>query len=228
MYLNVIQVSESLGAPESEVVNWVREEGLPAIEDRGRLLFDRAQVADWAAARGLGARAGFLAASAGRTSGVSLGRLLRIGGVWREVASGEVISILARVLERLPGATPAARQLLTKRLHSPTGLTWTPLSRGVCLPHFRERIALGGDAGLLAALLLTEPLTLAEPPADGTPATRLLFFIAPTPQAHLEILAQLSFALSRGPFRQALMEGAADEALLAALEAPAVSQRGEA
>src|SRR5512137_2079479 len=61
MYLNLIQIAESFGVSESVVEGWIRDEGLPHTPDRGRLLFDRAQVAQWAAARGLAAQAGFLA-----------------------------------------------------------------------------------------------------------------------------------------------------------------------
>lgn len=63
MYLNIIRlaVAESFGVEQSVVENWVRTDGLTAIEDRGRLLFDRRRVVDWAATRGLVAKAGFLA-----------------------------------------------------------------------------------------------------------------------------------------------------------------------
>ena len=61
MCLNLIQIAESFGVSETVVEGWIRDEGLPHTPDRGRLLFDRAQVADWAAKRGLAAQAGFLA-----------------------------------------------------------------------------------------------------------------------------------------------------------------------
>ena len=62
MYLNVIELAESFGVEESVVEGWIRDEGLPFVPDRGRLLFDRAQVIEWAAQRGRAAKAGFLAA----------------------------------------------------------------------------------------------------------------------------------------------------------------------
>ena len=61
MYLNLIQIAESFGVSESVAEGWIRDEGLPHTLDRGRFVFDRAQVAHWAAARGLAAQAGFLA-----------------------------------------------------------------------------------------------------------------------------------------------------------------------
>ena len=61
MYLNVVQLAESFGVDEHTVDGWIREDGLPCVRDRDRLLFDRGQVVAWAAARGLAAKAGFLA-----------------------------------------------------------------------------------------------------------------------------------------------------------------------
>src|ERR1017187_1600821 len=98
MYLNIIQLAESFGVEESVVESWVRKEGLPAIEDRNRLLFDRNQVVDWAAARGLAAKAGFLAA--GRAANLTARRLeplLRAGGIWRDVPAATVREVMESI-----------------------------------------------------------------------------------------------------------------------------------
>lgn len=218
MYLNVIQLAESFGVEESVVEGWVRNEALPAIEDRGRLLFDRVQVVAWAAERGRVAKAGFLAPSRPATSpGRSLDALLRVGGIWRDVRAAEIVNTLERIVAALPGTTPEVRKILSQRLHAPGGITWAPVGGGLALPHLRAHVALGRDSGLLAVILLRDALPLNEPPPDGVPVTRLLFFIAPSPRAHLELLAQLSSALKRGPLRERLLNAASDEQLFAAL-----------
>ena len=105
MYLNVVQLAESFGVDERVVDGWIRNEGLPCVHDRGRLLFDRAQVVAWAADRGLAARAGFLAPE--RTAlrpGRRLEPLLRTGGIWRDVpARGQRREESTRLLQCLPG-----------------------------------------------------------------------------------------------------------------------------
>lgn len=218
MYLNVIQLAESLGVEESVVQGWVRNEGLPAIEDRGRLLFDRAQVAQWAAERGLAARTGFLAPTRTASSPARrLEPLLRAGGLWRDVPANEILSTLERVVNTLPGATPEVRRILAQRLHAPNGITWAPVGNGLALPHLRAHVTLGRDAGLLALLFLRDGLSLGEPPSDGLPVTRLLFFVAPSPRAHLELLAQLSAALTSGSLRQLVLTAAPDAEIFAAL-----------
>jgi nitrogen PTS system EIIA component len=218
VYLNIIQLAESFGVEENVVEGWVRNESLPAIEDRGRLLFDRRQIVDWAAERGLVAKAGFLSPVRSASSpGRRIEALLRTGGIWRDVPSTEVVNVLERVVAVLPGATPEVRRILSQRLQAPGGLTWAPVGGGLALPHLRAHVALGRDSGLLAILFLRDALPLAEAPPDGVPVKHLLFFIAPSPRAHLEMLGQFSAALTRGPLRDLLLKGAADAELFTAL-----------
>jgi len=218
MYLNVVQIAESFGVTENVVESWIRNEGLPHIPDRGRLLFDRAQVANWATAHGLAAQAGFLALAAPAVSGVlKLEPLLRTGGIWRDVVPAQLTAVLGRIVAALPGATPPVRQLLAQRLHAPDGVTHAPVGGGFALPHMSTRVALGRDSGTVALVLLNGELTLPEPPPDGVPVTRLLFFIAPSPRAHLDLLGRLSRALTRGPLRELIVKGAPDEEIFNAI-----------
>jgi PTS system nitrogen regulatory IIA component len=212
MYLNVVQIAESFGVSENVVENWIRNDGLPHIPDRGRLLFDRAQVADWATAHGLAAQAGFLAPAASAVAGGwQLEPLLRAGGIWRSVAPAQLTEVLGKIVGALPGATPPVRALLAQRLRAPGGVTTAPVGGGFALPHMSTRVALGRDSGTVALLLLSEAMVLPEPPPDGVPVTRLLFFIAPSPRAHLDFLARLSRSLGRGPLRELILRGAPDE-----------------
>src|SRR5437867_4271900 len=113
MYLNLIQLEESFGVSESVVEGWIRDEGLPHTPARGRLLFDRSQVAEWAAKRGLVPKAGFLSlATSALGTQLRLGPLLRAGGIWRDVPAVELPAIFERIVTSLPGATPPVRQLL--------------------------------------------------------------------------------------------------------------------
>jgi PTS system nitrogen regulatory IIA component len=225
MYLNVVQLAESFGVAESVIEGWVRNEGLPHVPERGHLLFDRAQVATWAAQRGLASKVGFLAPETPH-AGRQLEPLLRAGGIWRDVAAPELQGALETVVGRLPGTTPAVRQLLLQRVRSPGGIVWAPIGGGLALPHLRLPVALGRESGILAMLFLREPLELREPGPDERPVARLLFFIAPSPRAHLELLAQLSAALTRGGLRRLVLDAAPDAELFASLapsDAPGAS-----
>jgi len=220
MYLNLIQVAESFGVSEKVVESWIHDEGMPCTPDRGRLLFDRAQVAEWAAERGLGARAGFLAPEKSTlTSPLRAGPLLRAGGIWRGVPATEVPNVFERIITGLPGATPPVRQLLGQRMKAKGGVTMAPIGGGFALPHPSARITLGRDSGIIALLLLRDALSLDEPPADGVPVTCLFFFIAPSPRAHLNLLARLSRDLTRSSLREVVQMGAPDEEIFKIVEA---------
>jgi nitrogen PTS system EIIA component len=218
MYLNLIQIAESFGVAESVVHGWIRGDNLPHTPDRGRLLFDRAQVADWAAHRGLAAHAGFLAPqTAALETGARIGPLLRAGGIWRDVPAEELPAIFERIVIALPGATPPIQQLLSQRLRAKGGVTMAPIGGGFALPHPRMRITLGHDSGTVAFLFLRGALPLDRTSPDEEPISRLLFFLAPSPRAHLDLLGRLSRALA-GPLRELLIRRAADEEIFRTVE----------
>jgi PTS system nitrogen regulatory IIA component len=218
MYLNLTQIAESFGVSERVVEGWIRNEGLPHTPDRGRLLFDRAQVATWAATRGLAAHAGFLAPEASHiTTTWRIESLLRLGGIWRDVAPGAVTDVFRQIVTSLPGATPALRVLLAQRLQAPGGVAFAPIGGGFALPHPSMRVTLGRESGVIALLFLREALVLDEPVPDPAPITRLIFFIAPSPRAHLDLLGRLSRILSRAPVRELLLRGETDEEIFRAM-----------
>lgn len=220
MYLNLIQIAESFGVSETTVEGWIRNEGLPHTLDRGRLVFDRNQVANWATARGLAAQAGHLApVNPALSAALQLGPLLRSGGIWRDVPAAGVVDVFERIVGSLPGSTPPIRQFLALQLRAKGGVTYAPIGGGFALPHLRTRVALGRDSGTMALVLLRDALALEEPCPDAAPVTRLIFFIAPSPRAHLDILGRLSRTLARGPLREMMASGARDEEMLQAVEA---------
>lgn len=220
MYLNLVQIAESFGVSEGVVESWVRDEGMPHTPERGRLLFDRAQVVQWAAARGLATKVGFLTPeqSAFRT-GCELAPLLRTGGIHRDVPAVAVLDVLGQVVGAMPGVTQPVQQLLRQRLCAPGGVVWAAVGDGFALPHLSTRVALGRDSGTLALLLLRDPVTQAGPTPDDIPVMRLLFFVAPSPRAHLDVIGRLTRALSQGPLREVILKGASDGEIVAAVAA---------
>jgi PTS system nitrogen regulatory IIA component len=181
------------------------------------LIFDRAQVAQWAAAHGLAAQAGFLAPEATVfATGCQLQPLLKAGGIWRDISASEVEKTIAGLVAALPGTLPPVRLLLSQRLLARGGITWAPIGGGFALPHPSARIALGRDSGTLALLMLRDEF---HAPDDDTPITRMFFFIAPSPRAHLDLLGRLSRLLVGGTVRELVLARAKDEEIFSALSA---------
>lgn len=215
MYLNLVQLAESFGVSEKTVEGWIRNEGLPHTPDRGVLLFDRVQVAHWATARGLAAQAGFLASEKpGLATVLQLAPMLRTGGIRRDVSPAGLGDVFGKVAEALPGTTPQVRGMLAQRFRAAGGVTMAPVGGGIALPHPTTRVSLGRESGIMALILLAEPLPPQPMRVDEVPIIRLIFFIAPSPRAHLDMVGRLSRMLMAGALRDALDAGAKDEAIL--------------
>jgi PTS system nitrogen regulatory IIA component len=218
MYLNLEQIAESLGVSEKVVQDWIKNEDLPHVSDRGYVFFDRAQVAKWAAGRGLAAQAGFLAAEKGTfTTEFRLDAMLRAGGIWRDVPAASVRDVFARVLASLPGLSPSVRALLSQRLQSAHGISWATVGAGYALPHFDSQVSVGRDSGAVALILLRDELVTTEPRIDNVPVTRLFFFVPPSPRAHLDMLGRLARVLASGAVHELLTHGASDEEIVRAV-----------
>jgi len=219
MYLNLVQVAESLGVSEAVVEGWIRNEGLPHTPDRGMFLFDRSQVAHWAVTRGLAVQAGLLARSVDEAAvELSLGALLRAGGVRRDIEPSAVPKAYGRIAMNLPGVSMPVREFLAERFRQPGNVTTAPVGVGYALPHPHSRVALGRDSAVLSLLLLNGPYSVARP-VDDVPVTRLFFFIAPSPRTHLQLIGQLSRLLLSGAFEPVVARGGSDDDLLAIVDA---------
>lgn len=201
MYLNLIQIAESLGVTEHVITDWVRKEGMPHVHDRGRILFEQSQVMEWAAKRGLAAHSGFLSESApAQAEALSLPDLLRRGGIWRDVRPDDLPGVFGHIVANLPGLAAPVRTMLTQRLGAPNGITIAPVGDGFALPHPTMRVSLGEHSALVALILLVAPHAAIETP-DGIPITRLLFFISPTPRLHVTMLGLLARSIATGIFQ---------------------------
>ena len=219
MFINLVQLAESFGVSEKVIEGWIRHEGLPHTPDRGRMIFDRAQVAQWAATRGLATKAGFLAPEATTVmGGLRLEPLLRTGGIWRDVPANGISAVVERVVISLPGIAPAIGKMLTQRFGAKGGLTIAPVGGGFALPHPASRISLGRESGTIALIMLREPLAFTEPQVDDVPVTRMLFFLAPSARAHLELLGRLSRLLACPSLLALVSGGASDEEIYRAFE----------
>lgn len=214
MYINLIQIAESFGVSEHVITEWVRKDGMPHVHDRDRILFERSQVMDWAASHGLGLQGGFLSEPApSLANSRELATLLRRGGIWRDVNAADLGRVFERIMRSLPGLPAAVSNMLVQRILAPGGINAAPVGDGFALPHPAMRVALGETCALVALIQLNTAWSTVQPP-DGTPVTRLLFFISPTPRLHVNMLGLLARSIASGMLRQALDSGADDETLL--------------
>jgi PTS system nitrogen regulatory IIA component len=109
--------------------------------------------------------------------------------------------------------------MLAQRFRANGGVTMAPVGGGYALPHPSTRVTLGRDSGAVALILLRDALALQELRVDDEPVTRLLFFIAPSPRAHLDLVGKLSRLLMRGTLRGVLDKGGTDEEIFQSVAA---------
>lgn len=224
MYLNLIQIAESFGVSEHNVLDWVRREGMPHVHDRGRILFEQAPVMEWAAQRGLAAHTGFLAEQSAQSAQLALLPLLRRGGIWRDVAASSVNLIFENIVLKLPGLSLPVQRLLIQRLCAPGGVTMAPVGNGFALPHPSMRVSLGEHCALVALIMLNEALAETQTP-DGRPITRMLFFISPTPRQHVNMLGLLARSISSGALLQ-INAAMSDHEIYQAMDKVSASAQG--
>ena len=211
MYLNLIQVAESFGVTEKVVDGWLRNRRLSASHATGIVAFclivfkcqngPRIPRSPLREPVFLAPEKSILSTNLPRPNS-----LLHAGGIWRDVPAAEAPNLFERIVSALPGATPPVRQLLSQRLRAPGGVTMAPIGGGFALPHPSTRITLGRNSGTVALLFMRDAMALSKEMADGVPITRLFFFIAPSPRAHLDLLGRLSRNLGAGLLRELLLE----------------------
>jgi PTS system nitrogen regulatory IIA component len=148
-----------------------------------------------------------------------LSALLKSGGIWRDVPANDAPAAFQRIVNALPGVPAPVRNLLGQKVGAKGGVTIAPVGGGFALPHPSTRITLGRDSGLLSLILLREPLSQIDSVVDDLPVNRLLFFIAPSPRAHLDLIGRLSRFLSQGVLHDLLDQNAKDEAIFQAFDA---------
>lgn len=143
----------------------------------------------------------------------SVAPLLRVGGIWRDVAAADLLDVFGRVAEALPGASAPIRTMLAQRFREPGGVTIAPVGGGYALPHPGTRVSLGRDSGAMALILLNDPLPPQDLRVDEVGITKLMFFIAPSPRAHLDIVGRISRLVAAPTLRDALDQKADDETI---------------
>lgn len=196
MYLNITQLTESFGVSERTVLDWVRQEKMPHVQDQGRVLFEQTQVTEWAAKKGLLVQAGFLSEQPNQSLFSTLAPLLRRGGIWRDVPPPKINGVFSSILNKL-SLPQAIQDLFMQRMSMPNGVALTPVGRGFALPHPSTRLFLGKDYMLIALILLNRPYA-GVTTSDNEPITRMFFFIAPTPRQHMNMLAMLARSIATG------------------------------
>ncbi len=216
MKLTVSEAASLLGSPEQRVYDWIEEKELPAQKIRGQYRINRTDLLEWATQHNIGVAPRAFRQDRGTPS---LADALRAGGVHHRIEGSDLATILRNIVELLPIADDADREMLLPILLSRHSLGVTPVGEGIAIPHVRTPIILAPTNAVLALSFLTMPLDLHAP--DDQPIDTFFLLICPTIHVHLAMLAKLAYGLKDQTFRAAVRQRASAEEIVriaAALE----------
>jgi PTS system nitrogen regulatory IIA component len=187
-------------------------EGLPAQRLDDQLRVNRAELLEWATARGI-AVSGELFGAEMPAAMPQLSEALAAGGVVHDLPGSDKTAVLRALVGvmRLPEGVD--RDFLLSVLEAREALGSTGIGDGIAIPHPRNPIVLRVRAPLVTLCFLQQPVDFAA--LDGKPVYALFSLISPTPKLHLHLLSRLAYVL-RDERCKAAIARRADEATILA------------
>lgn len=218
MKLTVKEAAQLLGATESDVYRWVKQQAIPCHRVNDSYRFHKAELLEWATVRGI--RVDPEAFSASRRSvdqdASWLVAALRFGRVYHDVEGCDRESALSAIVSRMPLANDADRELLFNVLLAREALGSTGIGEGIAIPHVRSPVVLPTDQPAITLCFLAQPIDFAA--IDESPVHTFFSMVTTTIRSHLHLLSRLSAALQDPGFRKAVAERAPEEIILAEAE----------
>ena len=215
MNLTVRDIGRLLGVPEETVYRWLKEGAIPAYRIQEQYRFDRAEILEWATARGLSLSPHLFDEPAPKDSAPPRGRLaaaLAAGKIHYGVGGSDRASVLREVVGLLPLPKEADRSFLLEMLLARENLGSTALGHGIAIPHPRFPVIVPPSPDLLALCFLERPIDFHAP--DGEPVGTLFVLISSGVKGHLALLSRLAFALKDPDTMDLLKRKAEPDAIL--------------
>ncbi len=203
MDLSVREVAQLLGVTEKTVHRWLREKAIPAHRLHDQFLFNRVEIQEWAAGRGLKLSPTILGQAGAPESASSLRAAIERGGIHFRVP-GKTSEEVLDAVTRLPGIPEGAnRALLRELLVGREALMSTGIGGGIAIPHPRDPLVVQVREPVVLACFLEHPVDFHA--VDGAPVRVLFTLLSPSIRAHLQMLSRLTYAL-HDPALSALLE----------------------
>ena len=217
MQITVREAAAYFDVDEATVRRWIAERDLPVHRVTERLHLNAIEVWEWAVARGIPVSRSLLDEARRKPEEVpALGRLLRAGGVHRDLEGSDKPTILGNIVARLPLPAEIDRGHLLAILEAREAMGSTGVGDGIAIPHVRNPILLHVSEPQISLFLLRHPVDFDS--IDQQPVHSVFMVISPSIPAHLRILAQLGYALRDPSLRALLKRRAADGPLLARID----------
>jgi PTS system nitrogen regulatory IIA component len=216
MRLSVQDAAKLLNVSSKTVYGWIREGTAPAHRINDQYRFNRAELLEWATARGMELSPDiFRDAENGPEPLPTLRQALEAGGLLHGVAGKDKVAVLRTIVDAMALPPGIDREFLFQVLLAREALGSTGIGDGIAIPHARNPIVLQEARPSITLCFLREPVDFGS--LDGRPVTTLFVMISPTVRIHLHMLSRLGFVLRDRNLRAALLRQAPREDVLEAL-----------
>ena len=217
MLMNITDAANALQAEEKSVIQWIRKERLPAETVRGQYMINRAELLEWATARGLKVDPSvFKIKDDDSVHMPSIFEAVEAGGVHYGVKGQDKETILKNVVDLLDLSEEIDPEFLLQVLLTREAVGTTAIGDGIAIPHVRNPILLQLPVSKIALCFLEKPVDFDAP--DGKPVTVLFTLTSPTVKVHLHLLSSLSYALKNQDLKKALTDRADRQTILGILK----------
>jgi PTS system nitrogen regulatory IIA component len=218
MKLTVSETAKLLGTTDAAVYRWIRQDAIPCHRVNDTFRFHKAELLEWATARGMLISADAFPASrrAVDRSRDGFSAALRAGGVHHNVEATDRESALRAIVARMPIDNEADRDLLVDVLLAREALGSTGVGDGIAIPHVRSPVVLPSSRPAISLCFLTNPIEFQA--IDDRPVHTFFSLVTLNVRSHLYLLSRLSAMLQDPQFKQAILDRARAEVILAEAE----------
>lgn len=214
MKLTVGEVARMLNTTEASVYRWIKQDAIPFHRVNESFRFHKAELLEWATARGLSIAPDAFPASRRSVDilSTSFSAAMSFGGVHHDVKANDRESALRAIVQRMPIENEADRGLLFDVLFAREALGSTGVGDGIAIPHVRSPVVLPANQPSISLCFLTDPIDFQA--IDERPVHTFFSMVTLTIRSHLYLLSKLSYALQDARFRQAIANRASEADIL--------------
>lgn len=218
MKLSVKDVACLLDVSENTIHRWIRNSEIPFHKINEDYRFNQSEILAWATERRMKVLPHLLPDNDGSHVALpTLGEAVAQGGIIYRLGGDDPESVLREIVSRLFLPDNFDREFLSQVLLARESLGSTAIGNGIAIPHVRNPVILHVTQPSVTLCFLENPIDFKA--LDGKPVDTLFTLISTTTRCHLHLLSRISFVLHNPHLRQALVDRAPREELLAVLAA---------
>jgi len=217
MFLRVTDIATRVGVPEKTVLNWIKNQGLPAHLQNDHYQVNRVDLLEWATNHGVTIPPDIFESDVHTPQHSTISEALVQGGIHYDLSGDTPESALKEVIARLKLPPSLDPEFLLQTLLAREALGSTALGNGIAIPHVRNPIVGQVHESAISLCFLKNPIDFDA--IDGKPVTVLFTLITPNVKTHLQVLAKLAFILHDQQFQSLLHRPGSASEIMAAIRA---------